>query len=543
MKQRWTAALRIALALALIAAIAVIPAVAPSSCMMEAAEGKSLRVNGTGEFAPHRGALGVPVADSEPESALEPVPVADAAVSRKEPASPPAGGEAEVPAADPVDPPAIARIDPLLASPSNLFGTYYPQGWGNSRNELEWTQATDPTVTRYLLEEWTSDDFASMVSIFNQLVVYESSAATPAADFQAHTTQAMQAGLTIAEREDIADLIEVDLDWLLSIISGSTEPEVWDLWDDLVALSPLYEIDAKKNTYQRNKLDLNIYYFYVVVAEYPSLNTSPPTNSWGMFAYDKRSTAPAQPTGFTATAYDPGVALEWNRNLEMDLVGYNVYLLDGVTEILLNTGGPITHGTEFFHMDGLVGATYLVRAINSNDVLSTAASAVSVLAAATVYDADSTAWVYSGSWAREDYSTSEPSGGALLRVGHWGEVPASDPPYDPAPPPGTFTRASVSLQFNGRRIRVYSARFFRCGSVNFYIDGNLEGTFNLYYDGGYYDGPYGTGTYVPALWQQMSFQITGLSSGNHTLIIEAVGSGGAQGSQFINFEYAESRGP
>jgi hypothetical protein len=325
--------------------------------------------------------------------------------------------------------------------------------------------------------------------------------------------------LTVTERQDIADLIELDLDALFAIISANiADPVVQGYWDDLIALATLDYVGSSQDKYQRNKLVLEKYYFYVVLAEYAGGDTSPPSNSWGVFAYWGDGPAPAQPTGFTATAYDPGVALEWDPNTEMDLAGYNVYELQGGTPVQLNTA-LITYGTEYFHMTGTVGATYYVEAVNMAGLDSTDASAVSVLAPATIYDADNPAWGYPvGVWAREDYSAIE-TGGRVLRV-------------------SGSAGASASLTFTGRRVKVYSARYWSCGSVNFYIDGELENTFNLYYDGGYFDDP---NPYKPALWQQEVFVITGLSKGSHTLTVECVGSGGGYGENYINFDYAEVR--
>jgi len=67
----------------------------------------------------------------------------------------------------------------------------------------------------------------------------------------------------------------------------------------------------------------------------------------------------------------------------------------------------------------------------------------------------------------------------------------------------------------------------------------LRGTFNLYYDGGYYPTP--TSPYIPPLWQQKTFEITGLSKGQHTLTVEDSGTAGAGGDTFVNFDYAEVR--
>jgi hypothetical protein len=541
------------LALAIVLAMAFSPALSPSSCMMKEAEVEALSLSEVGQFAPHRSPLGYVAGDGAASprlpaaavTAAKPVQVPAPAVSGDNARKPPAGNTeapAETPPLPPADPPATARIDPLLAGPTDLTVTYDPKAPGNRKNTPSWTNPyPDTGIQDYLAVEWDDADFASMSDIFDSLVTHEASAEEAADDFDAHTAQVWQPGLTYAQRLEIIDLIEGDLDSLFDIFSGSTQQEVWTLWDDLLALRTVFNdggvVSTKDSTYKRKQLSLDKYYFYVVLARYASGDTSPPTNSWGMFTYWESAPAPAQPAGFTANAYDPGVGLEWEPNTETYLAGYNVYVEDFADP--LNGATPITFEAEYFHMTGETGATYYVEAVNVAELTSTQASAVSVLApAATIYDADSTAWGYSGSWAREDYRTGD--GGRLLRVGHWGD--ASVPPYDPAPsePPGA---ASASLTFTGRRIQVYSARYFMCGSVNFYIDDTLKETFNLYYDGGYYDGSYGTGAYTPPLWQQMSFEITGLSKGQHTLVIEAVGSGGEQGSHFINFEYAESRGP
>jgi hypothetical protein len=266
---------------------------------------------------------------------------------------------------------------------------------------------------------------------------------------------------------------------------------------------------------------LEKYYFYVVLAEYTGGDTSPPSNSWGVYAYWGDGPAPAQPTGFTATAYDPGVGLEWDRNTEMDLAGYNVYVEGSSTP--LNGDTLITQGTEYFHMTGGIGVTYYVEAVNMAELASTQASAVSVLAPATVYDADNLGWSYLGQWVREDYSDPVLYGGSVLRVAH-------------------DTGATASVDFNGRRVKVFTSRYWQGGQVRFWVDGVDYGVVNLY-----------KVEPLPARdieWGYEAFVVTGLDQGSHTLTLEVLGAGcpeppppeyPALQYNFVNFEYAESR--
>ncbi|MBN2027920.1 MAG: hypothetical protein JW854_14305 [Actinobacteria bacterium] len=428
------------------------------------------------------------------------------------------------------DEPNASAVDPSLPAPTDFTATFN-YGVGQRRSELTWTAVSYPGLTGYVLARWAQNDFASMLDIFQQLAASNPAAAPCASDLQAQFLVLYQGGLTYTEKNATMDAIEADVDQLFTILFST--PGTGSLVQQLVALADTAQ--TTNTYYYDNSISDNIYYLYIAVANYNNGDTSAPSNSGGVFSVRPDRTAPATPTGFTATAYDPGVALEWDRNTEADLAGYDVFVMQGGSPVQLNPS-LITTGTEFFYEDigDAGGTTYRVRAVDLRSRRSGLASAVSVLAPATYYYADDPAWVCSGSWDLEDYRAIETSGG-LLWVGHWGEVPPPDPPYSPPPVP-TYTQASASLQFTGRRVRVYSARYWACGNVNFYIDGELEDTFNLYYDGGYTNG-----TYIPPLWQQRSFQITGLSKGPHTLIIEAAGSGGAQGQHFVNFEYAESR--
>ncbi len=410
--------------------------------------------------------------------------------------------------------PAASAINPDLPGPSDLTGnyTYSP---GNPRIELSWRGVSHPDFVAYEVERWESGDFASMAEVYAYLCEIDPEAAAYAKDFASQVEVLGMQGLTRTEREDAMAALRKDVDALNAIIAGN--PKAADLWEKLLSLAE--SARTRKTGYTDRKLATDTYYLYVVVALYLSGESSAPSNGAALFAYRYSYQPPKVPTGFTATAYDPGVGLEWSRNLESDLAGYDVYRLEGSTPVKLN-GELITRGTEFFHITGVEGMVYQVVAVNITGQRSAPASATAVLAPAVIYDADSPAWLYpAGTWARENYTQLE-VGGRVLRVGS-----------------GAGSRAA--LTFTGRRVKVYSARYWSCGTVNYYIDGRLMGSFDLYHDGGY--TPEGGGAYKPALWKQLTFQVTGLPRGQHTLVVEASGIPGAGGLDFVNFDYAEVR--
>lgn len=424
---------------------------------------------------------------------------------------PQAPGEQELPKEEP-GAPGISAIDPSLPAPTGLAASFN-YGWRTRRAELAWTAVVHPDLEGYYVVRWAYGDFPSLISIFQQLAAVNPAAAPFVSDLQAHFAALSQPGLTYTERNAILDDAEADMDQLQTILFAT--PGTESLVEQLIALA--YVDYTTGTTYRDTGFSNNTYYLYVVAADYDNGDTSVPSNSGGVFAVNVDWWAPARPQGFTATAYDPGVALEWSRNTENDLAGYNVYVLQDGTPVQLNSQ-LVTSGTEFFHMAGVAGATYQVRAVDLWNRTSNQASAVSTLTPATVYDVDSPDWSYVGLWAREDYTETE-GGGRVLRLTN---------------NPG----ATASVTFTGRRVKVFSSRYWSCGNVQFYIDGDPVGTCNLYYDGGYYDYP---NPYKPPLWQQQVFEVTGLSEGQHTLTIGCLGYGEEYGQCFINFDYVEVR--
>lgn len=106
-------------------------------------------------------------------------------------------------------------------------------------------------------------------------------------------------------------------------------------------------------------------YYYVVKAEDTANNESGYSNE--AFATPQDGTAPAAPTGLSATAGSGSVSLDWNDNGEPDLAGYNVFRAE-------TQGGPYTPVATLVsvsnYLDGTVnnGTTYyyVVTAKDSN---------------------------------------------------------------------------------------------------------------------------------------------------------------------------------
>ncbi len=452
-----------------------------------------------------------PAARNVAQPAAQPAPATAAPVQAEPPATAP--DESAAPAKqDPEDAPSAGAVDPDLPAPTGLKADFYYSG--TRRVELSWQGVQHPDFLGYGVLRWSEGDFDTMLAICQQLAVIDPSLQGLVDELGAQFSLLLQDGWTYTERNDILADTGSALDPLLAALVST--PGAEDLAVQMVELADLYETAA--NNYTDSRFSNNTYYLYVVAALFSGGDTSLPSNCEGIFSVRRRrGPPPSPPAGFSALAYDPGVALEWDRNTEVDLAGYDVYVMEGGNEVKLNDE-LITRGTEFFHMTGLADVQYRVYALDIEGRCRNPARATSALAPATIYGVDDLAWQYSGQWAREDYSALE-TDGRVLRVTM-----------------GQGNRAT--LTFTGRRVRVFSARFWSCGDVRFYIDGSPVSTFGLYYDGGYANPP---DPYIPALWQQRAFQVTGLCEGQHTLVIEAVGSGGEQGQNFINFDYAEVR--
>jgi len=409
-------------------------------------------------------------------------------------------GEPEGPVGAPADDPKTSAVNPARPHPDNLVADYR-FGWGVwTRVILSWDGVSDPDFLRYYVLRWAGADYSAILTIFNSLAVLEPAALPYAQDFQYRGQLLGQPGWTDAERKAILEDAEVDLDALNYYIATTAGAQ--SLLNEYVALADIFQ--TTNTSYTDWSVDFDEYYLYAVAAAYSGGDTSLLCNEEIIFAVYIDGNPPAQPTGFSATAYDPGVALAWERNTELDLAGYNVYLVDGGTPYKLNSE-LITFGTEFFHDTGVEGATYQVEAVDLGDAASTRASAVSVLTPATVYEEDNPAWQYAGLWITENYIE---SGGDVIMV--------TD---------GVGSTASIA--FNGRRVKAYVSTYWQCGDARIWVDGVEYGTYSLYS--------------VGTTWDVDIFVLTGLDQGGHNLTIEVLGSGGPEGYNFVNIDFVEVR--
>ncbi|MDY6794919.1 MAG: hypothetical protein SWK76_06525 [Actinomycetota bacterium] len=421
-----------------------------------------------------------------------PQPVADVPVEVEEP------DEGTKPEDVPPDDFAVSAVNPDRPVPSNLNADYR-YGWFY-RVILTWDGVDDPDFLRYYILRWTGDDFEAMVGVFQQLAEIEPSAQPYVDDLWYQAELLGQPGLTDAERRDFLEDVQSDITNLFAIMVAT--PGSGDPLNQLVSLADVGNTTSTR--YTDWNIEYSQHYMYVVAAAFGGGDTSAPSNCETIYTVYVDTNSPAQPKGFTATAYDPGVGLEWSRNTEEDLAGYNVYLVDGGSPVVLNSE-LIEFGTTFFHDAGLADATYQVVAVDIAGYSSSPASATSVLVPATIYEDDDPAWQLAGLWVTENYVE---SGGDELLV-------AED------------AGSTASISFNGRRVKIFTASYWTCGDMRVYVDSEDMGLHELYS--------------AETLWAVEAFVVTGLDDGTHTLSIEVAGTGGADGYNFVNFDYVEAR--
>jgi hypothetical protein len=440
--------------------------------------------------APAQPVVEQPAVAAAPASPVVQAPVIKDPEGQKPPEDVNVPGEGKTP-----DNPVVAAPP---AAPSNLTLNYNISA---RRMELSWSPVNDPDLDRYLVKKWDQDDSDQLGVIFTQLVSLNPAAGPYLEDALTQIENLGQSGLTYTERLNILEALEVDLDALFGIMA--TTPGAEQLMASALALATE---SRTRNTYYNDwNFTANYYYFYIVMARNKSGEVSGLSNCEMAFSVVDNGSAPARPTGVTATAYDPGVGIQWSRNTETDLAGYNVYLVQGPSRTKLNTAGLITTGTAFFYDAGVAGAVYGVTAVDVANREGQIRTATATLAPATVYDVDNPAWQFTGQWVRENYTD---SGGSVLQVAQ-----------------NAGSRASIT--FTGRRVKVFTAYYWTCGDVRFYVDDFDYGTRSLYYPS--------------TQWHMQPFVVTGLAQGQHTLTIEVVGSGGAEGYNFTNFDYVEVR--
>jgi hypothetical protein len=449
-----------------------------------------------------------PAGSSRARAAARPAAVADEGI----PAEEPAAEEAEEPVA-PADRDLYAAAWTSPA-PANFTVTYTVS---NRTAYCSWSAVTNPVPNRYRVYRWDQNAYETVFSCYQQLVTYEPTAGPYFTDLgQRVDTMLNTPGLTAAERQAMLDAIEVDIDALNNIMCSSANANVANLLSQLKGAAYNYSTTST-NWSDTYRADDTFYWYAVVTRDSRNNDTSPLSHSEALFATTRDWIPPSRPTGVTAKAYDPGVFVEWSRNTESDLAGYNVYRVSGSTWTLLNTSGPITVGTEYYYASGTAGQVFGVRALDtSGNVSSNSTTATAVLQPATTYAAGDAAWSKTGAWKVELYPQLPPpdNGPADLLV-------AQD------------SGATASHAFTGRRVRLYVSTYWSCGSADVVIDGQVAATISLY------KAP--SGEDYSASWGVSAFTISGLAKGSHTFAIRCLGSGGALGYNFVNVQYIEVR--
>jgi hypothetical protein len=388
-------------------------------------------------------------------------------------------------------------------APANFKVTYTVS---NHTATSTWDKVTSPTPHDYRVYKWDSVDYPTISSIYQKLTAIDPSVLSYYNDWKA-TMDAMIAntpGYTNAERQNALHTIQGDADVLNGVLCNNIAA------DSL--LTQFKGLATKKSTSGTSWADTSIknnyYYMYAVLTRNSShVETSPFSHTDYTFTVRNNSTVPAAPTGVKATAYDPGVVVEWSRNQEYDLAGYNVYKITGTTWTKLNSS-LITTGTEYYYAGGTAGQVFGVTATDTSSPVresAKTAKATAVLAPATTYTAIDPGWVSSGTWKIENYTA---DGGGEILVGN-------------------DTGSQTSHAFSGRRVKIAVATYWSCGIARILIDGVDYGTVNL--------------NSAAMAWNVSIFTASGLAKGNHTLTIEITGAGGQGDLHFVNVQSIEVR--
>ncbi len=409
-----------------------------------------------------------------------------------------------------------------LTSPApDNFTVTYTTVKPNNTAHCSWNAVNVPTAqrdlaNRYCVYRWDQDSYDLVRRCYLRLVDYEPAAGPYFTDLDRRVSIMIDSsGLTVTERQALLDEIEVDVDALNDIMCSSTDNNVAKLLEKLKGA-------AKATCTNNTSLSVgghadNTYYWYAVVTRgNRGIDTSPLSHTEAIFATTKSGKPLSQPKDVTAKAFDPGVFVEWSRNTEPNLAGYNVYLVSDTRWTLLNTSGLITTGTEYYYAAGTPGQTFGVRAVNTSDKASSnSETARAVLQPATTYAADDAGWSTTDIWKVENYSQLPPpfTGVANLLVAQG-------------------SGATASHAFTGRRVKLYASTYWSCGAAEILIDGQPVQTVNLY------KAPV-DGDYSPS-WGVNVFTVSGLSAGKHTIAIRCLGRGGDQGYNFVNVQYIEA---
>jgi|GEM_PF-1994103 len=261
---------------------------------------------------------------------------------------------------------------------------------------------------------------------------------------------------------------------------------------------------TKKDSYQDHYIDETVVpgttYRYWVVTVAKKGGVSGPSEPAIVVIPDLAP--PAAPLGVVAGAVESGVVIDWTPNTEANLAGYNVYLVAGGDAVKLNPS--LLADNHYYHAAGAAGNVYAVTAVNVYGTESPATQAVAAAAVPAWYEESTAPISVEGLWVTEAYP--EASGGRIIVAGSAGD--------------------RLHFRFTGRQVKMYSARYWSCGSANVYIDGRLVKRIDLY-------------SYDP-VFQSLVLNVPDLPFGNHELVVELLGTGNPESSfNFVNVDAFE----
>jgi hypothetical protein len=279
----------------------------------------------------------------------------------------------------------------------------------------------------------------------------------------------------------------------VDVTSSDTLPDLGNPYDT-----------AKKPYYEDNKVEAGHTYRYWVTALSKSGEESKPSNTVDVEVV--KIAVPSTPTGLAAYLVDPGVSLDWDPNPEGDIAGYNVYVSKNPSSRRTKLNGDPVPANHYYHQAGNSGLYYWVSAVNRYGLESQAAMAVPAALTPVIVEEDDASISVSGLWVIEHYVG--PNNGRIRVAGDAG--------------------ASLVLRFKGSQVKVAVAQYWSCGSAQVYLDGKPLSTINLYSEATTYN--------------VIDLSVPGLARGEHTLTIEALGSGNpSHPYNFINVDYFEVR--
>jgi len=194
---------------------------------------------------------------------------------------------------------------------------------------------------------------------------------------------------------------------------------------------------------------------------------------------------PAAVSAVDAAFLDEGLSVYWEAaNREPDFNGYYLYISDEQGRLGTRLNAAPVRDNLFF-AEGQAAAEqprYLaVRSVDTSGNESAYSQVVPLKAKPRIYEDVSPELIYGGFWKTERYE--EASGGSITVANDAG--------------------AYVELAFNGRSVRLFTARYWSCGTADIYLDGRLVATVDMFSQSTSYS--------VPA------FMINALKPGDHVI--------------------------